>query len=157
MNVFRCNVNRYLYSQRNGAAALEAALIVPVLVLVTLMAVDIAQYINLAQQVTNASREGARIASRDSTESVAEVETAVLNFFGDLYPEMNSQQLSETVLIEIRDANNQTISQGDLTSIPSGDPISVRVAFDFRAVRWLGGLNYWSGSVNDMTSICRRE
>jgi Flp pilus assembly protein TadG len=157
MNIFRCNANRYFSQQRDGAAALEAALIIPVLVVVTLMAVDIAQYINLAQQVSNASREGARIASRDSTETVSDVETAILSFFGDLYPELSSQQLSDTVLIEIRDANNQPISQGDLTSIPSGDPISVRVAFDFRVVRWLGGLNYWSGSVNDMTSISRRE
>ena len=140
---------------RRGSAAVEAAIILPILVLITLMAVDISQYINVSQSITNASREGARVASRNATDDVAEVHSAVRDYFSRLYPDMTTEELDVALQVQVQ--NTEQVNITDLATIRSGQPISVVVSFDFRKVRWLGGLQYWSGDSNQKTSYCRRE
>jgi Flp pilus assembly protein TadG len=71
---------------RRGAAAVEAALTMPILIIITFGSIDVTQYMNLAQQVTNASREGARLVSRATTDSVEDVENAVLDYMANSMP-----------------------------------------------------------------------
>jgi Flp pilus assembly protein TadG len=48
---------------RNGIAAVECAIVAPLLVLLLLGAIDLGQYVNVYQKVSDASRAGARIAA----------------------------------------------------------------------------------------------
>ena len=145
------------FQRRQGAAAVEASLVMPVLVGVTLMAVDISQYIALAQTVSNASRVGARFASRADTNTVQEVEEKISSYIQCIYPSLSDQQVSSATKIDVTDADGNQVSSGDLTTISSGEPIAVQVQFDFNSIRWLGGLEYWSGDVNISQTVSRRE
>lgn len=143
---------------RSGLAAVEAALVLPLLFLVTFGAVDLAQYINLSQMLSNASREGARIATRHSTDTVKEVEDTILAYLSDAMPQLSEKQLADAANIKIKSlTGNGEIADGKMTEIDSGDPISVHVEFDFAAIRWLGGFTYWSGDTKTSRTFCRRE
>ena len=145
---------------RRGAAAVEAALVLPLLIIVTFGAIDLAQFINLSQLVVNASREGARIATRNTTETVQEVEDTMVNYMSSSFPHMSDSQLADAINFEVKrlhDDHEHSIAGGDLSSVTSGDPISVHVEFDFTAIRWIRGLTYWDGDVKSSTTICRRE
>jgi len=155
MNIRR-NHDRHSASGRHGAAAVEAALILPVLVILTLGSIDIAQYVNLSQLVTNASREGARLISRKQSEATTDIENAVRSYLQDSLPQLSAAQISAATTITIRDKNDGPIANGDLTTIESGDPISVEVAFDYSVVRWLQGPN-WNGNSSQCKTVCRRE
>lgn len=150
---------------RTGAAAAEAALILPILIVVTLGGIDVAQYINHGQIISNASREAARIASRHSTESEDEVRSAVEEYIGDWYAgygsdsEAQVQESGESgsLQVSVKTGSGQTISAGDLTRVDSGESLRVEVSFDFSEVRWLPGPTYWNNNVKSVTTYCRRE
>jgi Flp pilus assembly protein TadG len=142
---------------RKGAAVVEAALLLPMLIAVTFGAVDVAQYINLSQIVSNASREGALVASDFDTLTLQEVEDAVTDYLHDCHPRLSPADLAAAVTIEVQDADNQAIAPMDLASVPAGDPLLVRVAFDFSAIRWLTGPDYWDDNIKTSQTFCRRE
>jgi hypothetical protein len=76
----------------------------------------------------------------------------------DAYPQLSMDALEDAIDIEVRTGiADEQIPQGDLTEIPPGDAISVRISFDFGAVRWLGGPSYWNGNVKETKTFCRRE
>ena len=153
------STNSRRHSQRRrGTAAVEAALILPLLIIISFGAIDVAQYINLAQLVNNASREGARIASRNTTNSVQEIEDAVKDYFTDQMPHLSAQQLGDGLDVEVRRGwYDENLSSNQLDEIESGDPLTVNVMFDFKVVRWIGGPSYWNGNVNNSKTTCRRE
>ena len=142
---------------RGGSAAVEAALLLPMLIGITFGAVDIAQYINLAQIVTNASREGVLISSDRRVLTVQEVEDGVMSFMTAAVPGISQEELAGGITIEVRQASGQPIPQGDLTTILPGETLSVSVAFDFSVIRWLHGPNYANGNVKESQSFGRRE
>ena len=142
---------------RSGVATVEAAIMLPILIAVTLGSTDVAQYINLAQIVTNSSRQGARFACRDATTTVDEVETAVRLFFKQSFPSASSEVLNAAVDIEVVHPDGSPISQGNLNSVASGDPILVKVEFDFDSVRWFRGIDYLGSEVGRSRTIGRRE
>ena len=146
---------------RSGVAAVEAALMLPLLVIVTFGAIDVAQYINLGQVVCNASREGARIASRIDCESVEEVETVIAEYLASSNPQLSAEELTSALNIRIRklgevtpDYDDTVIAGGKLDTVGSGNPISIEVEFDFSMIRWLSGLPLGDPS---STTHCRRE
>ncbi len=143
--------------QRRGTAAIESALIAPVLVIILLGAIDIGQYVNVAQSVSNASREGARLACRNGTLTVSQVEQAVLDYLGDTFPHVADDDLRNACVIEIRDESTGAVISSDLTTLDSGAPLSVTVDFDFNVVRWLPGFDYWSGQYKLTKTVSRRE
>ena len=167
---------------RRGVAAVEAALMLPLLVVVTFGSIDLAQYINLGQVVCNASREGARIASRNDVTSVNEVETAIIQYMANSIPHLSASELASAVKIRISNSggeenndeyedyssmgNGEFISynndqnsdsdanNGNLGNINSGDPIVIEVNFDFNSIRWLWGLTFTNPTT---TTVCRRD
>lgn len=141
---------------RHGAAAVEAALLLPLLVILTFGALDLAQYVNLSQLVANASREAARVASRSDTQSTQDVINALGNYMAECFPQLSPATITNAMTITVRDQYNQPIPNGDLTTIESGDPIALEVSFDFDAVRWLSGPQ-WNGNISECRTVCRRE
>ena len=77
---------RHAGGNRQGSACVELAVLSPLLVLLLLGIIDGGQFVNVGQTVSNASREGARIAAKQSTANVSTVQTAVLNYVTGLYP-----------------------------------------------------------------------
>jgi len=148
-------IRSYCNSRRRGAAAVEAALLLPMLFIVTFGAIDIAQYINLAQMVTQASREGGRIASRKATGSIDDVEAALTEYFGNCFPNLSREDLSDAVTYRLLNEDGAQVT--DLAQTVSGDAYSIEVTFDYQYVRWLNGLDYWDGTVNNSTTFFRRE
>ena len=145
-------------SNRYGAAAVEAALVLPILIIVSFGSIDVAQYINLAQLVSNSSRVGARVASRENTTTVKEVEDAIVDYLADTLAHVPEETLQSAITVEVKDQRqDKAIPGGKLTSISSGDPISVEVNFNFSSVRWLAGPEYWNHNVQESTTVCRRE
>ena len=135
---------------------MEAALIAPVMVFIIISAIDIGQYINMAHIVTNASREGARTASKVDTKKVAEVPIAVLEYLGNSFPHLTEAELKKATTIEVRDKDGNQIAQGLLDNLNSGAMVSVRVRFNFNQIRWIRGLDYWNGQFKESTSVARR-
>jgi Flp pilus assembly protein TadG len=129
----------------------------PVLVVIFLGSIDIAQYINVAQTVCNASREGARLASRDSTMKVAEVKQAVRNYMRNAFPTEDPALIGRATLIDVTDEAGNQISYGNMENIPSGGGIRVRVVFNYEEVRWIHGIRYWNSNINESISVSRRE
>ena len=147
-------------TNRRGTASVEAALMLPLLIIVTFGAIDVAQYINAGQVIANASREGARIGSRESTESVVQIEGAIISYLSKTIPQMSKSALEECIEIEVRKVtatddgySKSQIPSGDLDKIKSGDPISVKVKLDFSVLRWLSGPGY--NPLNTETFCCR--
>lgn len=142
---------------RRGAAAVEAALMLPFLIIVSFLAIDISQYINAAQVIANSSREGARLAAKDGTSNVSEVETAVKNYLTETLPNLGQEEMDELLTISVKhvvDDEEENISSGDLSSISSGEKLNVQISMDFSAIRWLKGPSYRAiGS----TTFCRRQ
>lgn len=149
---------RRLKNGRRGAAAVEAALLAPVLVLTTLGAIDVAQYINLAQLVANASREGARTACRSDTTSTQEVRQAIEQVLADSAFKMSEEQISDGLVVTVlHGTSGQPIAEGDLSTVESGEGLVISVSFDFKVVRWLHGPDYWDVTENTSKTFCRRE
>ena len=99
-------------NDRRGTMAVEAALILPLLLLLTLGAIKYGFLFLKAQQITNAARHGARLAILpDST--TEDVETAIINMMA-------------AANIPV-DSGNITIDPVDITELAIGDAIEVRV------------------------------
>jgi len=142
---------------RRAAAIVEFALTAPLLFLLLLGAIDVGQFVNAGQVVSDASREGARLAARADTTSVDEVESAVLTYLGNCYPNMSSEALATATGVSVTDAEGDTISGTNLSSVATGAAINVDVTFQFDAVRWLNGVNFAANKVLQTTTMARRE
>ena len=163
---------RKIRRNRKGASAVEAGLMLPVLVVITFGAIDIAQFINSGQVISNTCREGARVASRNSTETVQEVEDRVLEYIGGAIPQLTEEERASAVTIQVRQVAETTVTgedgeevttrtytqipNGDLTSVESGDAISVIVQFDYSSIRWIRWLSGPGFSQHEVETICRR-
>jgi Flp pilus assembly protein TadG len=143
---------RRLAKDRRGAAAVELAIISPLLVLIAFGGIDVGQFVNLSQVASNATREGARKASRNDTLAVTEVETTVHDYLDN-----NAGIPSSAVQVTVLDGAGAPIPGGDLTTIDSGEVVSVQVTIQFEAVRWISFLNFLTGATNSTTSNARRE
>jgi Flp pilus assembly protein TadG len=138
---------------RRGAAAVECAFVLPVLLLFFLGIVDTGQFANVGQAVSGASREAARVAARNDTLLVAEVETVVASYLADAFPGLPAGSATVTVT----DGNGNAIAGGDLTTISAGSAIIVQVDLGFDTVRWISGLSQLDSRDLTATTMSRRE
>lgn len=144
-------------ASRLGSAAVECALVSPVLVILVLGALDVGQFVNVAQTVDNASREGARLASRDTDATVTQIKTHVLDYLGNSFPAMTTEQLKAATNINISNGASEVTAIDDMSVFVSGDPVSVRVTFRFDSVRWINGFPSLDGETLSTTTVMRRE
>lgn len=145
-------MKRRLTKGRRAAAAVELAIVSPLLVILLFGGIEVGQFVNAAQLVSNASREGARKASRNETLAVTEVEATVHNYL-DSAAGIPSSSIAVTVV----DGADVAIPNGDLTTIASGEVVSVQVTVDFSTVRWISFVGVLNGANNSTTTIARRE
>jgi Flp pilus assembly protein TadG len=142
---------------RKGAATAEFAMLLPVLVLITFGAIDAGQCINVSQIVNEASREGARLASRSDTTDVEEVESAVEAYIADAFPGETAAAMAAAVTVQIGDSYGIGIPAGNLSTIESGTPITVRVVLEYDSVRWLKYLPGFDAMAIETETVMRHE
>jgi len=142
---------------RRGAALVELAIVLPVLILLVAGAIDVGQFINVAQVVNEASRVGARRATRNTLKNVSEVKTAVQDHVHDAFPNVPTSTLDAALAVDIRNGSGAAPTGGDITTIGSGSSVSVQVAFEYDAVRWVALFTGLKGMSTQTTTVMRRE
>ncbi len=144
-------------SDHRGVAAVECALVAPLLVMIAMGSVDAGQFVNVAQIVNDASYQGARQASQNSVIKQSEVEAAVLDYFSDQFPGVGTGDLNNALTVNVRNHLDASIPEGDMTSVPSGSAVSVEVIFKYSAVRWLHGFLGFDEISIETKAVMRRE
>jgi Flp pilus assembly protein TadG len=125
---------------RRGAAILEFAVVVPVLILLVFGMLEFGRVMMVEQVLTNAAREGCRKATLPGSSS-SDVTTVVNNYLS------NSG---------ITGANNPSVSP-DPTTANSGDTITVTVSVPFNNVSWLPVPVFLGGKTLSATVVMCKE
>ena len=125
---------------RRGAAAVEVAVVSPVLVLMVLGIIEFGRMSMVQQTITNAAREGAREAIIDGS-TLAEVKSSV-----------------ESYLSPAGVSGAEVTLSPDLSgTVKHGDPVAVSVSVPFSKVSWLPIPHFVGGKVLSSTAAMRRE
>jgi Flp pilus assembly protein TadG len=125
--------------------------------LLTLGAIDMGQYANIYQVVSDASREGARVAAKHTTATTSQVQAAVLDYLKEACPGKSSAIVASAAQVTVTDALGSSIAGGNLTTIATGSQINVRVTLPYDSVRWLGGFKGLNGQQIAATTMMLRE
>lgn len=113
-------------ARERGAAAVEFALVLPILVVILLGIVDFGLEMNSQAIVANAAREGARTASLGGT--AAEATTAATNASGSL---LNVSASNPTVTVACLKPGGAACASGYDTNRESGGTVVVTVSYTY--------------------------
>jgi Flp pilus assembly protein TadG len=127
---------------RRGAAVVELAITSPLLCLLALGIVEYSQFTNTAKIIGDASRRGARVAARDETTSVSEVQNLASG---------------SAVTVQVVNGSGASIAGGNLATIPGGSPVAVDVSLSFSSIRWLNFFATLNEQTLKTTTVARRE
>jgi Flp pilus assembly protein TadG len=137
---------------RRGAALVEAALVLPLFVTVTLGIVEFGRGMMVAQLVTNAAREGARLAMFDGS-SNSDVETTIRDFLTDA-ADVSDGDVSITITIAPAPGNDDPANQ--VLSAGTRDLITITVSIPFDKVSFVAG-DYLNGKSLTGKAVIRHE
>jgi Flp pilus assembly protein TadG len=127
---------------RRGAAAVEFAVVAPVFFLLIFGMIEYGRMCMVQQVITNASREGARLAVLDGATS-AEVDASV-----DAYMTAASINPASVTV---------TVAPNPPSDAEFGEPVAVTVSVPFDQVSWLPSPMYLGGQTLSATTVMRRE
>lgn len=144
-------------ASRRGVSAVECAILAPLLTLLVLGIIDVGQFANNYQKVSDASRAGARTATRFGTATTAQVEQAVMDYLEVASPGVPPATLASATDVTVTMADGTPIVAGLLTTIPSGSQLRVQVTLRYDPVRWVSGIGDLNGSELTSTTMMRRE
>lgn len=125
---------------RHGAAAVEFAVVAPVLFLLVFGMIEFGRMVMVQQVLTNASREGARIAVLDGA-TTSDVTSAVQSYLA-------GASISGATV---------TVTPNPPSSAGYGEPVTVSVSVGFNQVSWLPAPMFLGGRQLTATSVMRRE
>jgi Flp pilus assembly protein TadG len=137
--------NRKRSSTRSAIAAVEFAIVAPIFFLMVFGLIEFGRMMMVQQSLTNAAREGCRMAVLATTKNSAEVEAAVRDYL-------------QSVMANASDSSEVRVTvPASLANTTSGTSLGVAVEVDYTDVSWfpLGylGLNPTIGA----EQIGRRE
>ena len=139
-------VSRLCRKHRRGAAAVEFAIIAPLFFLLILGMIEIGRAVMVQQIITNASREGARLAVLPD-----ENNTNVINRVDDILTDSGIPGATTEILSEFDSPIN-------IQDAGYGDVIKVRVSVPFSDVSWLpGSEKYMGNSTLSAITVMRGE
>jgi Flp pilus assembly protein TadG len=144
-------VGRNAHDHRHGSATVEFAVVVPILLILILGMIEYAQVVNVSQEVSSASRRGARLAARNTTHNVSDVENFVANYIAGSLPEASGVQ------VLVSNGSGVQLTGSDLNSVSSGSPLAVEVALGFDTVRWFHHFVALDNKILRTTTTVRRE
>jgi Flp pilus assembly protein TadG len=116
-------------ASRRGAAAVEFAVIAPLLFMLIFGMIEIGRAIMVAQIVVNASREGCRQATL-SSKDVADVTTWTVQY-------LNSAGISTTAIASTTLYDEDGAEITSLANVDAGDPVRMTVTVNFAQLTWL--------------------
>lgn len=135
-------VSRLCRRNRRGAAVVEFALIAPVLFLLAFGIIEFGRMVMVQQVLTNASREGARLATLDGT-TRAEFDAAVAHY------------------LDSAAVPSASASFAPDPALPTSDDyvgsMTVTVSIPFDQVSWLPSPLFLGGRTLTATAVMRRE
>jgi Flp pilus assembly protein TadG len=117
---------RIAVRRRRGVAAVEAALLLPVALILMLGVWEVGRMVEVTQILNNAVREGGRSASTGQNTN-SQVQQTVLNYL------QNAGLPSASATVTV---NDLTIPNTDATAAAEFDQLQVQVSIPFTAVRW---------------------
>ena len=120
-------------TDRRGAALVEAAFILPILFMVTLGIIEFGRAMMVAQMVTTAAREGARVGIMTG-KSNADVNTAVTAM---MQGGANASADKYTTTITVTPAAGNPSAGNECANANSGDIVTVVVQIPFENVSYL--------------------
>ena len=120
--------------QRKGAATVEFAVVIPILLVFILGIIEIGRLVMVAQVNTNAAREAARYASQGGANS-STIDTYTRNYLSAAGV-TGATGSAVTVTIESQSGTTWA-STTDPATLPSGTPIRVTVSANFNQQSWL--------------------
>ena len=125
---------------RRGAAAVEFAVVSPVLFLLVFGMIEYGRMVMVQQVITNAAREGARKGVLDAS-TTSDVTTVVSNY-------LTSAHITGATT---------TVSPNPPSTATSGNSVTVTISVPYSSVSWLPH-NFWlGGKTLTATSVMRRE
>jgi Flp pilus assembly protein TadG len=133
---------RLFRRNRRAAAAVEFAIVAPVFFLLIFGMIEYGRMVMVQQVITNASREGARLAVLD----------------GATFDEIE-EQVEEYLTSASIDPTNAVVEvlPDPPTSAAFGEPITVTVSIPFSEVSWLPSPMYLGGKTLTANTVMRRE
>ena len=127
-------------SRRRGASAVEFAVVAPIFFMVVLGIIEFGRMAMVQQVITNAAREGARIAVLDGA-TAGKVQSRVEDYLR-----------SGTIKV-----GNVKVSPDPPDSAGYGEPVSVTVTVLFNEVSWLPTPFMLGGITLQAEAVMRRE
>ena len=125
---------------RRATAAVEFAVVAPVFLLMVFGMIEYGRMVMVYQVITNASREGARVAVLDGA-TTASVTDQVNTYLS------NGSVSGATV----------TVTPNPPSTAQYGDPVTVTVSVPFSQVSWLPSPMYLGGKTLTSSTVMRRE
>jgi Flp pilus assembly protein TadG len=138
-------VYRLCRRYRRGVAAVEFAFVAPVFFLMILGMIEIGRGVMVQQIITNASREGARLAVLPGA-TTTDVETRVENIL--------TGAGVHGATVDIYNGAGQTTTP---ENVGFGDVVNVTVSVPFNKVSWLPASRYLAGKNLTASTIMRGE
>ena len=123
--------------KRHGVAAVEFAIVAPVLITLVLGMIEVGRALMVQQVLVNASREGARTAVMEGA-NVSAVKTYVQEYLADMSISVTQDKIAVAP---------------DPSTSANGTPISVTLTVPYSDVNWLPVPQYVSGNLSASTSM----
>jgi Flp pilus assembly protein TadG len=128
--------------KRQGAAAVEFAVVAPLFFLLVIGMIEFGRAIMVQQVLTNAAREGARVGVLDSTTPTHDQVVSTVTSY------LSSAGVSGATV---------TMSPNEPTSAGYGALVTVTVQIAYSKVSWLPAPWFLSGKTLSATAVMRRE
>ena len=119
--------------RRRGAAMVEMALVLPIFVMVTLGIIEFGRAMMVAQLITNAAREGARLAIIDGNSNTI-VRTSIQDFLKEA---VGVSAADVGITITIVPANGNPDPGGEVANANARDLITIRVEVPYEKVNYI--------------------
>lgn len=131
------------HARRQGATALEFAIVAPIFFLFVLGLIELGRGIMVRHMLANAARQGCRLGIIEGTSNtqISNAATAALAPTGIS---------SDTVTVQVNDGSS------DAAYAQAGDEITVVVSVPMQNVSWVPNLRFLSGSLSGQYTM-RRE
>jgi Flp pilus assembly protein TadG len=148
----------YCRKRRRGAAAVEFAIVAPIFFMLFCGMIEFGRAIMVEQIITNAAREGARVAVLDGA-STTSVTTQVTNYLTSA----NLGNAGATVSVSVAAPGSTTFTVADPSTAVYGGSIQVTVSVNYGSISWIPSSMFISaGSTtasSQLTASCamRRE
>jgi Flp pilus assembly protein TadG len=136
---------------RQGAAAVEFALVAPVFFLMVFAIFEFGRAIMVQQVLTNAAREGARVAILDSPTPTHDLVVSTVNTY------LQSAGLPSASASVAIDAGSSHATEPTDASVKYGAPVKVTVQIPYNSVSWLPISRFFPNKNLTASTMMRRE